>query len=88
MANKAFAYITGFSGGDFNTSSTGAQAAVVVMDQDNFVITPPDQAHGVVATIEHSDNSQSIHEKIADAVRAKYEDPNLPVIFLDSPGRY
>ena len=88
MANKAFAYITGFSGGDFDTSSTGVQASVVVMDQDNLVITPPDQSHGTGTTIEYPDNSQGIHEKLADAIRIKYEDPNLPVIFLDSPGRY
>jgi hypothetical protein len=73
--NKAFA-IVGF------VSDFGAR----------YVVKAPDES--VVAESStflvpsYSDTPQSIHQRLADQIRSQQDDPDLVVIFVDSPGRY
>jgi hypothetical protein len=81
--SRAFVYIN--SGGAYGdgTHYGTIGASGVMLDADEI----PTGIGGSVR-IDHTDSSQSIHERLADNIRENASDPDLVVIFLDSPGRY
>ncbi len=83
---KAFVRIDNLQGDDYFTGHVSANGAEIRSPSEGG----SGGAVGVGATvqIDYTDSSQTIHERLADAIRINREDPDLIVIFTDSPGRY
>jgi len=85
VSNKAFALITSVGPAGDGTHFGGASASsCVVLDSDNNVVS----TIGGSVQVDHSDNSHSILDGLADNIRTNNSDPNLVVIFVGLPGRY
>jgi hypothetical protein len=84
MANKAFVGINPASLGSGPGGTGTVEASGIILDPDGNGLG----AAVGTANFHYSDSSQAIHEQLADAIREFANDPDLIVIFLDSPGRY
>lgn len=93
---KAFANITSITVTGFSPGVAGVQAEVTyaLFDSANNVVEYSPYASGnTFVWLEYSDNSQSIHEKIANDIRAKFAAGPTPitdivVLFPDASGRF
>jgi hypothetical protein len=82
--NKAFLNIASLGAAGDGTHNGVVQAFGVILAPDNSVL--PNASCSVV--FGYSDSSEGIRVALADNLRENTFDPDLIVIFLDSPGRY
>ncbi len=83
---KAFVRIDNLTGDDYFTGHVSVSGAEIRSPAEGG--SGGAVGAGATIQIDYSDSSQTIHERLADAIRANRADPDLIVIFTDSPGRY